>query len=426
MEYKLYHRDTYDVHTIKTDKFRSCRMEVIFRHEFKKEDVAIDNVLTDFLTLTSKIYPKRKDLVLKLEDLYGAFFYSSRERIGEMISNHFMIEFLNPEFCDAKNYLEEVIKLPLEMLLNPNFSNAEADSETLKVTKNQLIAEVKSELEDASYYSSREAMKKTFPHNPSALAKIEDISEISLINGSDVYNYYQKFINESLCDIYVMGNLEMDEVVNIIDKNITLDTIKSDNLNYFVTTKPKTKITNFSENGNFLQTRLVVVGSIYPTISNDMLYAYQVFLTILGGLGLSSKLQLYLREKNSLCYGVSLRSNRCDGVFNIYAGIEEKNIRKAINLIKKALKEMQEGVFTEEEITNAKNMIIAGSKMNEDSEERIITSYYLHDILGTDLVFEREKKIRKVTKEEIVRVSNLFKIASCYVLKGKKVKKSGE
>ncbi len=426
MEYKLYHRDTYNIHTIKTDKFRSCRMEVIFRHEFKKEEVVIDNLLTDFLTLTSKKYPKRKDLVLKLEDLYGAFFYSSRERIGKMISNHFMIEFLNPEFCDAKNYLEEVITLPLEMLLNPNFTNAEASKEPLKVTKNQLIAEVKSELEDASYYSSKEAMKKTFPHNPASEAKIEDIGEIALINGSDIYNYYQKFIAESLCDIYIMGNLEMDKVVSIIDKSMSLDTIKSDNLNYFVTTKPKSKVLNFKENGHFLQTQLVVTGSIYPTISNDMLYAYQLFLTILGGLGLSSKLQLYLREKNSLCYGVSLRANRCDGVFNIYAGIEEKNLRKALGLIKKSLKEMQEGAFTEEEIANAKNMIIAGSKMNEDSEERIITSYYLHDILGTDLVFEREKKIRKVTKEEIIRVSNSFKIASWYVLKGKKVKNSGE
>ena len=54
MEYKLYKRNTYNIHTIKTDKFRSCRMEIIFRHEFKKENVAIDNILTDYLAFTSR------------------------------------------------------------------------------------------------------------------------------------------------------------------------------------------------------------------------------------------------------------------------------------------------------------------------------------------------------------------------------------
>ena len=78
MEYKLYKRDTYNIHTIKTDKFRSCRLELIFRHNFKEENVCLDNILTDFLIFSSKEYPKRKDVVLKLEDLYGASMYSGR------------------------------------------------------------------------------------------------------------------------------------------------------------------------------------------------------------------------------------------------------------------------------------------------------------------------------------------------------------
>ena len=81
---------------------------------------------------------------------------------------------------------------------------------------------------------------------------------------------------------------------------------------------------------------------------------------------------------------------------------------------------MQEGKFSDEEITNAKNMLISGAKMSEDNPERILSSYYMHNILGTDLIFEREKKIKKVTKEEIVKVANMFHIASYYALKGKK------
>ena len=420
MEYKLYKRDTYNIHTIKTDKFRSCRLELIFRHNFKEENVCLDNILTDFLIFSSKEYPKRKDVVLKLEDLYGASMYSGRERIGKMIANNFMIDFLNPSFCDDKNYLEEVLTLPLKMVFNPNFTNEEADSKTLKIIKNRLIAEVKGRLEDASYIAAMEALKNTFPDSLSYKNRLTDIEEIASVNTTDVYNYYQTFIKESLCDIYIIGNLEMDKVVNILDENMALDTIKNETFTYFITTKPKSKIASFSVNSNFTQTKLVITGAIYPYITNDLIYAYQVFLTIIGGLGLSSKLQQYLREKNSLCYSVSMRASRCDSIFNVYSGIEEKNIKKAVSLIKKALKEMQEGSFTDEEITNAKNMLISGIKMNEDIPERIVSSYFMHNILGTDLVFEREKKIKKVTKEEIIKVAKRFYIASCYAQKGKK------
>ena len=39
MIYREYKANTYNIYTIKTDKFKTCHMEIIFRNNIKKEDV---------------------------------------------------------------------------------------------------------------------------------------------------------------------------------------------------------------------------------------------------------------------------------------------------------------------------------------------------------------------------------------------------
>ena len=39
MEYKMYDCKTYRIHTIKTDKFKNCSMEIMFRNELVKEEI---------------------------------------------------------------------------------------------------------------------------------------------------------------------------------------------------------------------------------------------------------------------------------------------------------------------------------------------------------------------------------------------------
>ena len=37
MKYKLHKNGSYNIHTIKTDKFKTIRMEIIFRNNFNSE-----------------------------------------------------------------------------------------------------------------------------------------------------------------------------------------------------------------------------------------------------------------------------------------------------------------------------------------------------------------------------------------------------
>ena len=71
MVYKTYKCNSYNIHTIKTDRFKTVHMEIIFRKNIVKEELVNYAFLVDMLMESSKNYPKRKDVITKLEELYN-------------------------------------------------------------------------------------------------------------------------------------------------------------------------------------------------------------------------------------------------------------------------------------------------------------------------------------------------------------------
>ena len=84
MVYKEYKMGPYNLHTIKTDKFKLVHME-IFRNIAVKEDITKRKFLFDLLTDLNKEYNSKRNLVLRLEDLYNASLYSVTSKVGNLV-----------------------------------------------------------------------------------------------------------------------------------------------------------------------------------------------------------------------------------------------------------------------------------------------------------------------------------------------------
>ena len=56
MVFKDYKMKGYTLHTIKTDKFKMCHVEVVFRNNVVKEEITKRNLLFDMLCECSNSY----------------------------------------------------------------------------------------------------------------------------------------------------------------------------------------------------------------------------------------------------------------------------------------------------------------------------------------------------------------------------------
>ena len=63
---------SYNLHTIKTDKFKSIMVKVSFRRPIKKQEITMRNILCNMLTQSSNNYKTKRQMAIKAQDLYAA------------------------------------------------------------------------------------------------------------------------------------------------------------------------------------------------------------------------------------------------------------------------------------------------------------------------------------------------------------------
>ena len=101
MEYKKIDKTSYNLHLIKTNRFKTLNIRICFRDEIKKDKITIRNFLTNYLTYSTNTYPSKRDLVLKTQDLYALSIYTKCYRSGRFNVTNFYLSLLNEKYTEA-------------------------------------------------------------------------------------------------------------------------------------------------------------------------------------------------------------------------------------------------------------------------------------------------------------------------------------
>lgn len=415
MIYKDYKVGPINVHTIKCDKFKLCHMEIIFRNNIEKEDLTKRSFLFEMLTENNNTYKERRNLILKLEDLYNTYIYSVTSKVGAGVVTSYCVDFINPKYTKG-SYLKEVLKLPFDMINNPNVKNDEFDNITFDLVKKRLELDIKSVNEDAKKKSIIECLKEMDKDSLSSCSINGELEDLERITPSNLYEYYKKVLAHDLIDIYIIGNLDMNEVCELIGEYSKFNIIKNHEVELFVKNHSRKKIKTASGYSKITQANLAIALNLVDLTPFERDYVARIYNIILGGSSLDSKLYKYLRTENSLCYNVGSMYQKFDELIIIQTAINKENYNLAVKLIKKALKEMQNGKFTEDDICNAKEMITSSLNSCEDNPGRIVDNYLFQNIAGLESLEVRKEKYKQITKEDIVNLAKKVKINTIYLL----------
>ncbi len=419
MIYKTYKCNSFNVHTIKTDRFKTAHMEIMFRKSVVKEELCAYTFLMDMLSESSEKYLLRRDLIVRFEELYKTSAYAVSVKTGNVLNCNMIVDFINPGFIEDKNYLEDVIKLPFELLLKPNVINEEFDLKQFNIVKERLIRDINSVKDNAFKYSVRNAFNIMNPNSPTSYSVLGTLEDVENITPSSLYKTYKSLFKECICDIFVIGNLDMDEVVSLIKKyfhhryinNTTFDLLVNNNIR-----KKEIVARDKSEN---IQANMVMVYNVTDLSDDERHVTFQVFNYIFGNGGLTSKLYKEIREKNSLCYSISSLYMKYDKLLVIHVSLDDLNVRKASTLIKKCIKDMINGDFSDEELNDAKLNLVMSLDLAQDNNVSILNNYVFKILDNLPDLDKRKELINKVTKEDVIKIAKKLKLNTIYVLEGK-------
>jgi len=415
MEYKKYNCDSFNIHTIKTDKFKTVRMEIIFSREVKKEELPIYTFLCDILTDCSKKYQRRKDIAIRLEELYKSILYSTTNKAGNLFTTSFILEFIDPKYIKEKNYLEDVIKLPFELINKPKVKNKEFDITNFNIIKRRTKESIESIKENSDKLAIINALQTMDSNSPSSFRVIGTLEDLEKITPSNLYEAYENLLNHSNCDIFVIGNTNMDEVVKIIKSNFNNRVIKLSKPKLAVNNVPRKKHIVKEEKSNFAQSTLVMIYNINELDKTLKNTSFHVFNYLLGAGGLSSKLYKKLRTENSLCYSVRSLYLKHDGLLVIEVSLDKSNVKLAQKLIQKCITEMIKGDYADEVIADAKKNLTISLKMCLDNNVSILNNYIFNVFDNLPLIDERIELINKTTKDDLIKCGKSLSLNTIYI-----------
>lgn len=419
MKYKTYNCNSFNIYTIKTDRFKTSHMEVIFRNVLKKEEIGKYSFLADMLSESCKKYPKKKDLITRFEELYKTVIYASTVRVGNVIDLHVSLDFINPDYIDDKNYVEEVIKTLFELIDNPNVVNDEFDLKTFNIVKERLRREINSLKENPVKQSIKEAFREMDKDSPTSYELLGTIEELDSITPSNLYAAYKNLRKNFKVDVFLIGNLDMDETASLIKKHFKNRYIVDKTYDMMVKNKETKKVHEKSKKSDNVQTNLVMLFNLCNLSEIEKNITFNVFNYLYGSGGLTSKLYKSIREENSLCYAINSMYLKYDGLLMVQISLDQCNVKKAVMLVKKELKNMQNGEFSDLEVEDAINNMIISLDMSLDNNIAILNNYVFNVYDNFPSIEDRRELFKKIRKEDIVNVSKKIKLNTIFALEGK-------
>ena len=414
------------LHCIDTNKFKTNLLSVIITLPMCREQVTFNTVIPAVLKRGTANLKTQEEISKKLENMYGASFDCGIEKIGDNHVIKFYLESLNDKFVpqsDNVSTLKESVNLLFDIILNPFIQNNKFKDEYVETEKNNIKLLIESKIDNKDQYALNRCIEEMYKNKPYGLYKYGYVEDLEKIDSENLFNYYLEMINTSKIDILISGDLNKEEVIDVVKNNENIKKLIERKPNNIVNNEQtenkendKEKEIEIEEKMDIGQGKLVIGMNVNINDYNSK-FPVSIYNVILGE-SATSKLFQNVREKASLAY--TARSNYVRQKNNIYirCGIEIENYEKALNIIKEQLEDMKQGNFTDEDLENAKKYMVSGIKSVQDEQDSEITYYIGQELSGKLTTFEEYiEEINKVRVEDVKNVANKININTIYFLR---------
>jgi predicted Zn-dependent peptidase len=299
-------------------------------------------------------------------------------------------------------YLERTIDLFEDIVFHSTFPEDELEKERGVIQDE--IASYVDQPEEAIQDDFEELLFKDHPIGKNILGTTQTVGALSR---DDMQQFMAANYNTNEIVFAVFGDYDFKKVIKLADKyfgGITANYTK------------KHRITpNANIGGQHIvhkaisQTHCVIGNQAYSS-SHQNKNGLLLLNNLLGGMGMSNRLNLEIREKHGIAY--TIESNYTPltdtGIFSIYFGTDSEKADKATRLVHKELKKLREQKLGTLQLHQTKQKFIGQIALAEENRMGLIISMAksLIDFNYVDTLPQIFEKINAVTADQLLAISN--------------------
>lgn len=405
----------------KSEQFKTVNFSVKWKTALDEKKAAHRAVLANVLEDSNGRYQTQTEFRNALDELYGTVLYTDAGKRAETHIVSLSAECVNDEYISEGGVLDEVLSLIQTVIFDPNVKDGQFDDTVVTREKRSVKDRIRSVYDDKTRYAQKRMLELLRPDSAASASSYGTEKDVEALTSADLFAAYESMINDDEIDIYVVGDIDENEMTEKIKSLFTFNPRTVQNRQPVVqqTAKQTTDIQHVLEKQDMKQGKLHLGFSTPVTFGHPDYAKMQVTNGVFGGFA-HSKLFMNVREKESMAYYASSSYSSHYGLLYVMAGIDAELEEKAVNLIKEQLSELQAGEITDLEIEQTKALLANGIKSAFDSARGQIEVFDQYKELDEN--FTADSIIsgwEAVTKEDIRKMASEITLEIVYLLSGK-------
>ena len=312
---------------------------------------------------------------------------------------------------------DRLLDLAADVVMHPIFPRVETEK-----LRGEILADLKEADDDTQHVAYREFRKLCFPATHPYHRLSDGTAEtVKRLTVKAMADFHARHFRPDVTTIVLVGDLTAEQAIEKIGRKFGKWRVKGNAEPHAIPEAvPLKKIAKkVSPLAGKTQSD-IVIG--YPGVrrSDSDYYALSLGDLIFGRLGLYGRLGANVRDKQGLAYYVysSIEANIGAGPWSVHAGVNPKNVDRAVDGIIAEVQRLRAESVTQDELSEAKDYVTGSMALHLETNAGVAAT--LSDIeafgLGLDYLERYPKIIRSITAEQILAVAQKYAQIENYAL----------
>ena len=398
-------------------RFKQGCLSVQLVRPMAAREAAMNALLPTVMLRGTRRHPDLRGITMVLDDLYGAAVSPLVRRVGDYQTTGLYCGFMDQRFAlPGDRVLEPMIEFLRELLLESPLEQGGFKREFVESEKRNLISSMECELNDKQVYAMGRLLKTMCREDSFGLPRLGEKEQAASIDPLGLYRHYQAILKESQIQLFYVGSEAPERVAALLKPLFDLPGRDPQPLapQSDLRPSPGTSVTEAME---LAQSKLCM-GFTTPITNRTPEFAAMQVLNTLFGAGMTSKLFLNVREKQSLCYSIGSGYYGSKGILTVSAGIDADKKDLVQGEVLGQLECCRRGEITHQELNAAKQALISGLRATHDSPGAIEGYYATAALSGNPWTPEEYMAaVAAVTGEQAARAARSLEAHTVYFLR---------
>lgn len=401
-------------------RFKQGCLSIQFVRPMAREEAAVNALIPAVLLRGCEGCADLQAITARLDDLYGAAVGTLVRRVGDYQTTGLYCNFIEDAYAlQGDHILVPMVEFLGQLLLQPVLEDRAFCRRFVEGEKKNLIAAIEAQRNDKRAYASAQMLKKMCRSDSYGIPRLGEREQVETVTPQSAYAHYRKILEESPIEIFYVGAAYPEEIARL------MRSLFSGLRRNYVNLPAQTPFRD-GGNGEYTEVLDVAQGKLCMgfvtdiTLRHDDFAAMQVLNTLFGA-GMTSKLFMDIRERQSLCYDIGSGYQGSKGIFTVSAGIDCDQDALVRGEILRLLEECVRGEITQDELAAAKQALISQLRGTHDSPGAIENYYATAALSGLGMTpAAYMDAVEKVSKEDTARAAKTLKLHTVYFLKGER------